>query len=86
MQHPRYRASVPSWNISYLEASAFLNHANFLTNPNVLEILSVWNKFKSIRLFEMEPIVLKAGAYELKSFKSLMTSKIEKAHERLLTT
>lgn len=82
----RYRATVPSWVDSYLAASSFLETTNFLTNPNVLEIVSVWSNFKHLRLFEMEPILSKTGAYDLKIFKSMMTSRIEKAHEKLLTT
>ena len=52
----------------------------------MLEIFTLWSKFKHLRLFEMEPILSKPGAYDLKSFKSMMTTKIEKSHEKLLTT
>ncbi|KAJ3371980.1 Dynein heavy chain 7, axonemal [Kappamyces sp. JEL0680] len=81
-----YKNSVDSWSGSYTSSLEELSSRMFLTNPNVLEILGVWNKFKSTRLIDIEPIVLKGGSYDLKTFKNQMTSRIEKSHEKLLTT
>ncbi len=81
-----YRKAIDSWRNSYLDSENCLSSRIILTNPNVLEILNIWTKFKSTRLLEIEPIVLKGSSYDLKTFKNQMASRIEKAHEKLLTT
>ncbi|KAJ2994003.1 Dynein heavy chain 7, axonemal [Globomyces sp. JEL0801] len=80
------RKAIQGWNHSFIESKTLLSSSILITNPNILELLQVWNKFKNTRLIEIEPIVTKGGSYELKAFKLMILQKLEKAHEKILTS
>ncbi|KAJ3254160.1 Dynein heavy chain 7, axonemal [Boothiomyces macroporosus] len=80
-----FKQSISDWALHYQESKTLLSSTILCTNPNVLEILFVWNKFKQTRLIEIEPIVTK-GTFELKTFKNVVTQRLEKAGEKLMTT
>lgn len=39
-----------------------------------------------MRLFDLDAILLKGGAFELRAFKTMLSQRLEKAHEKLMTT
>lgn len=80
-----FKQSISDWALHYQESKTLLSSTILCTNPNVLEILFVWNKFKQTRLIEIEPVVTK-GTFELKTFKNVVTQRLEKAGEKLMTT
>jgi hypothetical protein len=57
----------------------------FIVNPTILGIFESWNRFKDSRLFDVEAILTKGGSFELRSFKTMMTQRLEKANEKLMT-
>nr|KAJ3423148.1 Dynein heavy chain 7, axonemal [Polyrhizophydium stewartii] len=80
------RMSTPTWQSAYRESRDVIRTTLFTTNPSVTEILDVWNRFKDTRLIEVQPFFAKGGSFELRAFKSAVSQKLEKAHEKLLTT
>ncbi|KAI8929016.1 dynein heavy chain, N-terminal region 2-domain-containing protein [Entophlyctis helioformis] len=80
------RVSTPSWQMAFRDSTDIIRSTLFITNPSIMEILEVWNRYKDTRLIEIQPILTKGGSFDLRSFKSLISQKLEKAHEKLLTT
>ncbi|KAI8615245.1 dynein heavy chain and region D6 of dynein motor-domain-containing protein [Chytriomyces sp. MP71] len=81
----KIRQSTPNWNQTYVQSQNIIKSSLFLVNPTLLGILKTWSNFKNIRLFDIEPILTKGGAFELRLFKTMMTQKLEKAHEKMMT-
>ncbi|KAJ3105677.1 Dynein heavy chain 7, axonemal [Phlyctochytrium planicorne] len=57
-----------------------------IVNATVLGIFETWHSYKNIRLLDIEPILTKGGSFDLRSFKTTVSQKIEKAHEKIMTT
>ncbi|RKO94242.1 dynein heavy chain and region D6 of dynein motor-domain-containing protein [Blyttiomyces helicus] len=68
------------------QSTALIRELLFVVNPTIIGIQDMWNRFKDIRLFDMEPILTKGGSFELRLFKTMMTQRFEKAHEKLMTS
>ncbi|TPX70976.1 hypothetical protein CcCBS67573_g06369 [Chytriomyces confervae] len=81
----KIRQSTPNWSQSYTQSQEKIRSSLLMVNPTLLGILKTWSNYKAIRLFDIEPILKKGGAFELRSFKSMMTQKLEKAHEKMMT-
>ena len=81
----RIRQSTPTWNQSFVTSLEKIRTSLFIINPTILGIHEAWNKFKDVRLFDIEAILTKGGSFELRNFKTMMTQKLEKAHEKLMT-
>jgi hypothetical protein len=54
-------------------------------NPTIAAIIDTCCRFQDIRLFEMDAVLLKGSSFELRSFKTLMSQRLEKAHEKIMT-
>ncbi|KAJ3286989.1 Dynein heavy chain 7, axonemal [Borealophlyctis nickersoniae] len=80
------RTSTPTWQTAYIQSTDIIRENLFIVNPTIVGILELWDKFKDIRLFDMEPIVNKGGSFELRTFKTMLTQKFEKSHEKLMTS
>ncbi|KAJ3389327.1 Dynein heavy chain 7, axonemal [Entophlyctis sp. JEL0112] len=81
----KIRQTTLNWSQSFLQAHEKTRYGLFLTNPVFLGILKTWKGYKDIRLFDVEPILKKGGAFELRTFKTMMLQKLEKAHEKMMT-
>eukprot|EP00842_Homolaphlyctis_polyrhiza_P003265 jgi/Hompol1/393/HPOL_001324-RA len=86
IEYLRIRVSTPTWQIAFRESVEIIRTSLFTTNPSVLEILDVWSKFKDTRLIEIQPLLTKGAPFELRAFKSAILQRLEKSHEKLLTT
>ncbi|KAI8853125.1 dynein heavy chain and region D6 of dynein motor-domain-containing protein [Chytridium lagenaria] len=82
----RIRSSTPSWSLSYISSSERIRSTLFIVNPTVLGIFETWDTFKGMRLFDIEPLLTKGSSFDLRSLKTAISQKIEKAHEKLMTT
>ncbi|KAH6585966.1 hypothetical protein BASA50_000909 [Batrachochytrium salamandrivorans] len=80
------RLSTETWKTAFISAKDAIRSSLFATNSSVLEILKVWGRFKDMRLIEMQPLLTKGSAFELRAFKSAILQRLDKAHEKLLTT
>lgn len=84
-----FKHSVKTWSDNYIQAKALLSTQLILTNQNVSDIFhviyfnKVWERFKTTSLIDVQSI---CGTNELKAFKSLIVTKLEKQTEKLLTT
>ena len=76
--------SCASWQQDYKAALIHIKD-NLFINPTITAIVDIWHKFSSMRLFDLDAILLKGSAFELKAFKTMLTMKFEKAHEKLMT-
>ncbi|KAJ3073863.1 Dynein heavy chain 7, axonemal [Podochytrium sp. JEL0797] len=81
----RIRQSTPNWSNAYIQSQERIKAGLFAVNPTFLGILKTWNSYKDLRLFDIEPILTKGGAFELRTFKTMMTQRLEKAHEKMMT-
>ncbi|KAI9347975.1 dynein heavy chain and region D6 of dynein motor-domain-containing protein [Zopfochytrium polystomum] len=82
----RIRQSTATWSIAYYVAQEKMKASLFIINPTVAGIFENWHKFRDLRLFEIEPILTKGSAFELRIFKTMMSQKLEKAPEKLMTS
>jgi dynein heavy chain len=80
------RGSTATWQSSYRESKTKITSTIVVTSPNISELMQLWDKFKSTRLIEVETILTKNAPFELKTFKSFITQRLEKSHEKILTT
>ncbi|KAI8819310.1 dynein heavy chain and region D6 of dynein motor-domain-containing protein [Fimicolochytrium jonesii] len=80
------RKSTPSWQSAYTQAQQLIFKNLFYVNPTIVETQELWHKFENLRMFDLESVLGKGVAYELKAFKTLMTQRMEKAYEKLLTS
>ncbi|OAJ39728.1 hypothetical protein BDEG_23556 [Batrachochytrium dendrobatidis JEL423] len=80
------KMSTPTWQTAYNDAKKSIISMLFTTNPSILEILNVWGNFKDMRLIEMQSLLTRGVAMELRAFKSAISQKLDKSHEKLLTT
>jgi dynein heavy chain len=79
------RSSAPSWQADYRSSFTHIRD-NLFINPTVIAIFDIWHKFHDMRLFDLESILHKGAPFELRNFKTMLTQKIEKANEKLMTT
>ena len=79
------RQSTPTWHHTYTTSHDIISSNLFIINPTIVGILDLWDRFKGMRLFDMESIVGKGGSFDLKGFKSMFMGRLEKAGERLMT-
>ncbi|TPX60044.1 hypothetical protein PhCBS80983_g02063 [Powellomyces hirtus] len=80
------RKSTPTWQSSYVQSQQTILKTLFYINPTVVEIQELWHRFENLRLFDLESVLVKGGAYELKAFKTMITQRFEKSHEKLMTS
>ncbi|KAJ3027401.1 Dynein heavy chain 7, axonemal, partial [Rhizophlyctis rosea] len=80
------RQSTPMWHHAYNTSHDIISSNLFIINPTIVGILDLWDRFKGMRLFDMESIVGKGGSFDLKAFKSMFLGRLEKAGERLMTS
>ncbi|KAJ3012302.1 Dynein heavy chain 7, axonemal [Thoreauomyces humboldtii] len=80
------RKSTPTWQTSFVQSQQTIFKTLFYINPTVVEIQQLWHLFENVRLFDLEAIFTKPGAYEIKAFKTAMTQRFEKAHEKIMTS
>lgn len=71
--------------MAYTQAFQTIHSTLFYVNPTIVEIQELWHKFEDMRLFDMESLITKGGAFELKAFRTTLVQKFEKAHEKLMT-
>ncbi|KAJ3227682.1 Dynein heavy chain 7, axonemal [Clydaea vesicula] len=79
------RSSAPTWQNDYKVSLQHIKD-NLFINPTITAIVDVWYKFHDLRLFDLDAILLKNGSFELRTFKTMVSQKLEKAHEKLMTT
>ena len=80
------RKSTDTWQQSYIDSSSFIRENLMIINPTVSAILDIWNNYKTARLFEMDTILGKGTAFEIRNLKSLMLQRFDKTMEKLLIT
>ncbi|KAI9090456.1 dynein heavy chain and region D6 of dynein motor-domain-containing protein [Phlyctochytrium arcticum] len=80
------RRSTASWQASYIQSRQIISSTLFIVNPTIAEIQELWHHFENIRLFDVESILNKGGAFELKAFRVTLLQKFEKSHEKLMTS
>ncbi|KAJ3217583.1 Dynein heavy chain 7, axonemal [Dinochytrium kinnereticum] len=82
----RIRSSTPTWSASYIYSYEKIKSSLFIVNATVLGIFETWHSFKSMRLFDIEPFLTKGASFDLRSLKTAISQKIEKAHEKIMTS
>ncbi|KAJ3181753.1 Dynein heavy chain 7, axonemal [Geranomyces variabilis] len=80
------RKSTPTWQTAYAQAQQTIFKTLFYINPTVVEIQELWHRFEGLRLFDIDGILRKTEAYDLKAFKTTILQRFEKSHEKLMTT
>ncbi|KAJ3181585.1 Dynein heavy chain 7, axonemal [Gaertneriomyces sp. JEL0708] len=80
------RKSTATWQQSYIMARQVIQNSLFSINPTIAEMQDLWHMFQNIRLFELDTILGKGAAWELKSFKTTMMTRFEKSHDKLMTS
>ncbi|TPX68902.1 hypothetical protein SpCBS45565_g02819 [Spizellomyces sp. 'palustris'] len=80
------RRSTPTWQMAYAQAYKNIQSSLFIISPTIAEIQDLWHNFEDIRLFDMDAIFSKGGAFELRAFKTTLSHRFEKAHEKLMTS
>jgi hypothetical protein len=81
----RIRKSTPSWSSNFKTAQEKIKNSLFIINPTIMRLQEVWHEYSDTRLFDIEPVLTKGGAFELKTFKTMLSQKFEKAHEKIMT-
>ncbi|KAI8903374.1 dynein heavy chain, N-terminal region 2-domain-containing protein [Gorgonomyces haynaldii] len=56
------RASALTWQQDYIDSKHQIEANQFFTCPQIVELVQLWTKFKSMRLIETEPILTKGNS------------------------
>lgn len=80
------RQSVSSWNQDYVQSASTIKNTLFITNPTIVEIINLFDRYKNFKVFDVETFACKEGPFEIRSFRSLFLTRLERGQERLMTT
>jgi hypothetical protein len=61
-----------------------IRHNLFAINPTICSIVNVLHQFSNFQLIEWEPFLTKNAPFELRQFRSQLSTRIDKAQERLM--
>jgi hypothetical protein len=82
----KIRQSVQTWNQDYLQSTMTIKNTLFITNPTIVEIINLFDRYKNFKVFDVESFACKEGPFEIRSFRSLFLTRLERGQERLMTT